>query len=95
MLLRALIILVLLNLPAMAHEWYPWECCSDNDCAPIPLSQTPKEEAGGFTLTDGRHILYRELKASPDGQWHLCEEKREADPRKRKILCLYAPVGGF
>lgn len=19
----------------LAHSWYPWECCSDNDCAPI------------------------------------------------------------
>lgn len=18
-----------------AHSWYPWECCADNDCAPI------------------------------------------------------------
>lgn len=78
-----------------AHEWYPAECCSDTDCAPIALNETPKEEGGGFTLIDGRHVRYRDLRPSPDGRWHLCENKWPADSVKdRKILCLYAPLGG-
>ena len=80
--------------PAKAHSWYSWECCHDQDCAPIALSETPKEEKGGFTLIDGRHIPYKDLKPSPDGQWHLCEQKHEPEPRNRKILCVYAPIGG-
>jgi hypothetical protein len=80
--------------PSMSHDWYPWECCSDNDCAPIPVAETPREEGGGFTLTDGRRVNYRDLKPSPDGLWHLCEQKWPTNTRKRKILCLYGPIGG-
>jgi hypothetical protein len=96
-LLRAgLPVLVLLasGTAAHSHGWYPWECCSDNDCAPISLNETPKERDGGFYLIDGRHISYREVKPSPDGQWHLCEQKWPAKVSDRKILCVYAPFGG-
>ncbi len=88
------LVLFLITNAAHAHSWYPWECCSGYDCAPIPLAQTPREERGGFTLIDGRHISYRDLKLSPDGRWHLCEQKWPANPAERKILCIYAPVGG-
>lgn len=80
--------------PATAHSWYPWECCSDYDCAPIPLAETPTERDGGFALQDGRHVVYREIKPSPDGRWHLCEQKHQPLTKDRKILCLWAPVGG-
>ena len=85
---------VVASSPAKAHGWYPWECYSDNDCAPIPLVDVPREEAGGFTLVDGRRISYRDLKPAPDGRWHLCEQKWPANTRERKILCIYGPVGG-
>jgi hypothetical protein len=83
--------------PAIAHSWYPYECCSDNDCGPIAMNQTPKEEGGGFTLQDGshRHIAYKDVRMSPDGQWHLCESKWQANLADRKIYCIYGPVGGF
>ena len=79
---------------ARAHEWYPWECCSDQDCAPIPLAETPREGRGGYTLIDGRFIPYKEIRNSPDGQWHLCEQKWPSNPAERKILCTWAPIGG-
>lgn len=94
LLMIAVGIMILIVQPARAHEWYPWECCSGYDCGPIPLAETPKEEKGGFTLTDGRHVPYKDLKPSPDGRWHLCEQKHEKEPRNRKILCVYAPIGG-
>ena len=91
----ALAAMLLLVSSATAHEWYPIECCSDNDCAPIPLLETPREGGGGFTLLDGRFIPYRDLRNSPDAQWHLCEQKWPADNvAARKILCTYAPIGG-
>ena len=92
----ALLLTCCLVLPtgAEAHSWYPWECCSDNDCAPITIAETPVEKDGGFYLIDGRHISYQEVKPSPDGAWHLCEQKWPANPRDRKILCVYAPIGG-
>jgi hypothetical protein len=82
------------NARAVAHSWYPWECCSDNDCAPIALDETPIERDGGFYLIDGRHISYRDLKPSPDEHWHLCEQKGPIKVSERKIICVYAPHGG-
>ena len=81
---------------AFAHSWYPWECCSDQDCAPIKLNETPKEGNGGFTLMDGsgRFVAYKDIKPSPDGQWHLCEQKWPDKLADRKILCVWAPIGG-
>jgi hypothetical protein len=81
---------------ALAHDWYPIECCSGVDCAPIKLSETPREENGGFLLMDGsgRRVAYKDIKPSPDGQWHLCEQKWEPELKDRKILCVWAPVGG-
>jgi hypothetical protein len=87
-------IVLLCNVEAHAHDWYPWECCSGQDCAPIPLKESPVERNGGFELIDGRHISYKDLKPSPDGQWHLCEQKWPTATKDRKILCLYAPIGG-
>ena len=86
--------LILFAAPALAHEWYPYDCCSDNDCAPIPLAETPKEGGGGFNLIDGRHIAYAAVRASPDGRWHLCEQKTPANTSLRKILCIFGPIGG-
>jgi hypothetical protein len=96
--LAAYVVLMLtvlfMTVPAGAHEWYPYECCSDHDCGPIALEQEPVEEHGGFRLLDGRFMPYREIKNSPDNQWHLCESKWQPEPKDRKILCLYAPIGG-
>lgn len=100
-LLRVGIIVGLAAVPTMlpsqkadAHSWYPWECCSENDCSPLAITETPFEKDGGFYLTDGRHISYKEVRPSPDGRWHLCEQKWPAAVRDRKILCVYAPIGG-
>jgi hypothetical protein len=89
-----LVFWLLWSIRAQAHSWYPWECCSDRDCAPIAVSETPIERDGGFYLNDGRHISYKEVKPSPDGLWHLCEEKWPERVSDRKILCVWAPIGG-
>lgn len=91
-----ILIMLFMTRDARAHDWYPYECCSGYDCGPIALDKPPLEENGGFTLQDGsgRHVAYKELKMSPDGQWHLCEQKWQTELKDRKILCLYAPIGG-
>jgi hypothetical protein len=78
---------------AWSHEWYPWECCSDNDCAPLP-KESVSEIKGGWKLPDGRFIPYAQARMSPDGQFHLCETKWQPNPVDRQILCFYAPIGG-
>jgi hypothetical protein len=31
--------LMLVNGTATAHSWYPHECCSENDCHPVPCAE--------------------------------------------------------
>jgi len=31
--------LMLVNGTATAHSWYPHECCSENDCHPVPCGE--------------------------------------------------------
>lgn len=85
--------LLLVATPALPHEWYPYECCSDQDCAPLAADKV-QERDGGFVLWDGRRVSYRDVKPSPDGQFHLCEHKWAENTADRKILCFWAPVGG-
>jgi hypothetical protein len=94
-LMLLLVTVILWNQGASAHSWYPWERCSDNDCAPISTTEVPVERDGGFDLVDGRHISYKDVRPSPDGQWHLCEQKSAVNARDRRIICVYAPIGGF
>lgn len=93
-LLYALVLLALGLLVAdatRAHEWYPLECCSERDCAPIP---PPKEASGGWVLPDGRRVLYKDAKPSPDGRFHLCESQWQTEKKDRTVLCFFAPIGG-
>jgi hypothetical protein len=86
---------------ARAHSWYPYECCAGNDCAPVK-SEFVKEQSGGFVFTihpnshpmakgwpEARQFFvpYRDLKASPDGEWHLCIV---ADA----VKCAFGNMGG-
>jgi hypothetical protein len=44
MMTRALLLLLALTVPALAHSWYPPHCCSDQDCQPVKcedISETP------------------------------------------------------
>jgi hypothetical protein len=89
--------------PVWAHSWYPWECCSATDCAPIEPT-TVRETPNGYVVTvaPGSHpmwgaerqapltvqIPYGRAKASPDGKWHLCINAQGG------LLCFYAILGG-
>lgn len=51
------IALLTLSIPAIAHDWYPHECCSGQDCAPISSITV----AYGFSSSgeEGYHIHLR------------------------------------
>lgn len=72
---------------ASAHSWYPHECCHDNDCAEISADRV-RTEAGGYVI-DGRfHVLQRDVRTSPDGNYHGCF------PAKDRLICFFAPPQG-
>lgn len=80
--------LLLCAVPAYGHSWYPHECCSDRDCAPLSETETPKPLDGGAWLLKSGEIVTREkVKWSPDGLYHLCRSPSV-------IYCLFVPPQG-
>jgi hypothetical protein len=81
---------------AYPHEWYPPNCCSGYDCAPIEMSDvqlTPE----GFVIPGNPEVVpYSSPKVKrtpPEGAnlYHLCTR---AGKRDGEVLCLYIPNWG-
>lgn len=91
---RAILALLALTGPAFAHSWYPFECCSEKDCFPVPVSDV-RVVPGGWTLSDGTMIEHAEARPSPDGQFHVCRRQDGTGPLIRmhkKPACFWAPI---
>ena len=56
---------------AGAHSWYPRECCSDNDCRPVPCEELIESRYG---LTWRGQVIFneRQTHASLDDRCHVC-----------------------
>jgi hypothetical protein len=72
----ASIVLAFLAAPALAHSWYPPECCSGQDCHPVPCETLRSEDNGGLTYTPtSTSFLKRMIRPSQDGSCHICTSK--------------------
>lgn len=92
---RLVALLVALPSAALAHSWYPWECCSNRDCYPVAVENV-RAGGGGWTLEDGTFVAYSEARASPDDRFHVCrrEDGKGALIRiQKKPACFWAPMG--
>lgn len=92
---RLLVAAWLLPGVAWAHSWYPYDCCSEQDCFPVAVEQV-RSIPGGWTLEDGTFIGFREARPSPDGQFHVCryeEGKGKLIALPGKPKCFWAPIG--
>jgi hypothetical protein len=56
-----LIIAQMISTVADAHSWYPKECCSDNDCQPVPCAELSRTHLG---------LKWRDLVYFPEWQTH-------------------------
>ena len=76
--LKSILIFLLLSQSAYAHDWYPKDCCHNNDCAPIeqwipgtnpgdPPTVVTKHGKAKLTLDQ-----LRTARPSPDAQGHAC-----------------------
>lgn len=85
---------LLAAVPAFAHDWYDYSCCSDKDCRPIPSSAVKATKDGYYVTINGRTMAYSspKLKVSQDDQFHLCTIGGTDDGL---MLCLYAPPQSF
>lgn len=92
---RGALFFLLLAGPALAHSWYPWECCSDRDCYVVPVERV-RVVPGGWML-DGFFVSHGEARPSPDGLFHICrtqDGKGELIRPTQKPACAWAPVQG-
>ena len=76
--ISSVLFLIMFSGVAFAHSWYPADCCSDNDCAPI-LSKEMKELNGTMVLhvttkhgTAPVFPLTTKLRQSEDDKEHAC-----------------------
>lgn len=87
--LAFVLLLAVLVGPADAHSWYPRECCSGLDCAPVEKALVVPE---GLIVTTVQGTVfipasfpYRE---SQDGQMHACIQRRNGESR---LICAFRP----
>jgi hypothetical protein len=101
--LIVLAIALLWAVMALAHSWYPLDCCSGRDCHPVPCAEiSQKRERGmeGYSWTGVRYldryqpdsIWFPKMwhRYSPDGKCHVCfsyGQTQTAIPR-----CIFTPV---
>jgi hypothetical protein len=89
----ALLVVIAVARPARAHEWYPRECCSEQDCAPVTDVSFVAADVGSLpvmivTTKFGTKPLAPETKvaSSKDSRMHACIYQG-------KLLCLFLPPG--
>jgi hypothetical protein len=81
---------------AIAHDWYPMECCHGLDCAPVDAVEflEPATTSGiaamVVTTRYGRVVVPSDFprRESKDNRIHAC--MRQGTTRAH-LLCLFAP----
>jgi hypothetical protein len=87
-------VIFLLTTPAVAHDWYPYQCCSDQDCHPIPCETI--EEKGKSLIYNGYTFSGDMIKPSQDGQCHVCiqnEKPPHSFTHNPRPLCIFPLMG--
>ena len=79
---------------AVAHDWYPLECCSHGDCAPADTAV--RREDGSYLVTArGTTVVippgYDKWRLSPDGRMHVCVHKLRSG--SEYLVCAFRGPG--
>jgi hypothetical protein len=84
------------SVPARAHDWYPRECCSNKDCAPVenvtwsvPVGRGMRQLV--VTSKHGTATVPADLQVreSKDGRMHVCIRQNELGDWD--VICLFMP----
>ncbi|MBA9063877.1 hypothetical protein GGQ91_003278 [Methylobacterium fujisawaense] len=78
-----LTLLTTLSFNHLAHSWYPEECCSNEDCAPVDDAEIVP---GGFR-SHGYFIPEALARPSKDASYHLCQYRG-------RVICFFVPLNG-
>lgn len=103
--MRTLLALILLAVPASAHDakptagqpngWkYPFSCCSGSDCREVSPKAIGERSEGYVIKGTGEVVAYGDsrLKDSPDGEFRWCSVAGANDSR---TICLFVPPRGY
>lgn len=86
----------LLSMPAggQAHDWYPRECCSEQDCAPAD-TVVRREDGSYFVTARGMSAEippnYPKWGRSPDGRIHVCIRRMRSGAEY--LVCAFRGPG--
>jgi hypothetical protein len=77
---------------ASAHDWYPRECCSEIDCAPVERAETLPDGALRLTSRVGTTDVPASFPRmeSPDQQMHICMVRYSHLDGMRPV-CFFVP----
>lgn len=96
---RFVLPLLTMTLPAFAHDapsgWsYPFACCSNQDCRPVPASAVRERPEGYVIEATGEVVAYQDsrVRHSPDGVFHWCSVAGEA---RSRTICLFVPPRAY
>lgn len=86
MIFIVILALMLAGVPAFGHSFYPKECCSGTDCAPLDARRVQITPAG--YVIDGRETIpHGKALWSPDEHFHGCFPPA----MQGKVGCFWAP----
>jgi len=76
------------------HDWYPKECCSDQDCA-LADSVVRREDGSYLVTSRGMSAVipadYGKWRKSPDGRIHVCIRKLRSGAEY--LVCAFRGPG--
>ena len=84
-----LVMAQLLGSAAAAHSWYTKECCSDDDCRPVPCAELTRTNLG---LMWRGLVIFNEMQTrdSLDQLCHVCV-KSYVDFIPYLPICVFIP----
>lgn len=80
-------ILTAISLITLVHSWYPPECCSGQDCKPVPCDQLVEMGNGDWKFED-KVFSKEKIRLSEDQYCHVCIHPFSGNP-----LCAFIVPG--
>ena len=91
MLIKRFWAFLLVVTPAAAHEWYPIDCCSGLDCAPVEQVQLMPNAEMIVTSKHGTTLVPASFptRDSRDHRMHVC--MRPDGSGSMRTICVFLP----
>jgi hypothetical protein len=89
--LRWFLLSLLVATPAVAHDWYPLECCHGIDCAPVEHVEITQNATMIVTSKHGSAVVPATFprRESKDNRMHVCMRPGEAGAMR--LICIFFP----